>query len=96
MIYSVYKHSYRQQWSQKPNRFDLGEGDGNWPHVQVKVGEALTQSDHRGSNPTPILTTLLIPTVSLSVQVWFTKSLCPEVCRQGTEGWCLHTLTGTI
>lgn len=36
----------------------------------VKVAEALTQSDHRGINSLPpILTTLLIPRVSLLAQV---------------------------
>lgn len=35
MIYSVCEHSYRQQWSQKPNGFALEEeGDGDWPRVQ--------------------------------------------------------------
>lgn len=35
MISSVGEHSYRQQWSQKPNGFALGEeGDGNRPCVR--------------------------------------------------------------
>lgn len=100
MIYSACKHSYRQQWSQKRNRFALGEeGHGDWRPCAVKAAKAPSHSDYRASHPLP-------PTVgdhpphshSESVQsvhpvVWVESPLAQarNWCGggRGTKRWCL-------
>lgn len=94
MIYSACKHSYRQQWSQKRNRFALGkEGRGDRPPYAVKAAEAQSHSGHRASHPLPPTAGDRPPhSHSLSTQVCG-RSLpwlkCAVVGGAGTERWYL-------